>query len=183
MQEKLRAEIRATIPTADSSISYDILENMPYLNGVCEETLRLYPTVPVTIREAVKDTSVAGIPILKGTEFVLIPYAINRHPRFWGADADKMIPERWIDTDKNGHKRPNKNGGTSTNFSEITFLHGPRSCIGRDFAKAELRCAVAGVLGRFEIKPDTLEEPKITGVITMRAVGGIHLKFRELDGW
>ncbi|QIX01681.1 hypothetical protein AMS68_007198 [Peltaster fructicola] len=183
VQEKLRAEIRATIPSASSPITYDILENMPYLNGVCEETLRLYPTVPVTIRESIKDTHVAGVPIFRGTEFILIPFAINRHPRFWGEDADKIVPERWIDTDKDGRQRPNKNGGTSTNFSEITFLHGPRACIGRDFAKAELRCAVAGVLGRFEIKPDTMKEPTITGVITMRAVGGIHLKFKELDGW
>lgn len=171
------------IPTANSPITHDLLENMPYLNGVCEETVRLYPTVPVTVRESVKDTTIAGHRILKDTQFVLIPYAINRHPRFWGENADEMIPERWIDVAKDGSKRPNKNGGTSTNFSEITFLHGPRACIGRDFAKAELRCAVAGVLGRFQIKLNTTAEPKITGVITMRAVGGVHLKFKELEGW
>ena len=152
----------ASIPTASSPITYDILENMPYLNGVCEETLRLYPTVPVTVREAIRDTTFAGLPIPKDTQFVLIPYAINRHPRFWGDNADQIVPERWIDTDKDGVQRPNKNGGTSTNFSEITFLHGPRSCIGRDFAKAELRCAVAGMLGRFEITPTTMAMAPIT---------------------
>lgn len=160
-----------------------MLENMPYLNGVCEETLRMYPTVPVTVREAIKDTTVAGIPISKDTQFVLNPYAINRHPRYWGDNADEMVPERWIDVAKDGSKRPNKNGGTSTNFSEITFLHGPRACIGRDFAKAELRCAVAGMLGRFEFKLETTEEPLIVGVITMRAKGGVHLRLRKLEGW
>lgn len=183
MQKKLREEIRATIPSASSQITHEVLENMPYLNGVCEETLRMYPTVPVTVREAVRKTTVAGLPIEPRTQFILIPYAINRHPRFWGDNADEMVPERWIDTDKDGVRRPNKHGGTDTNFSVITFLHGPRACIGRDFAKAELRCAVAGVIGRYEIVPDSHKKPQITGVITMRAVGGIHLRLKKLEGW
>lgn len=156
---------------------------MPYLNGVCEETQRLYPTVPATIREAVRDTVVAGRVIQKHTMFTLVPYAINRHPRFWGDNADMVVPERWIDTAPDGTQRPNKTGGTSTNFSELTFLHGPRSCIGQDFAKAELRCAVAGMIGKFRIQLSTTKEPKVSGVITMKPDGGMYLKFQPIEGW
>lgn len=156
---------------------------MPYLHGVCEETLRLYPTVPATVREAIVDTSVAGYTVPKGTDFLLVPYAVNRHPNYW-SNPHMIVPERWSDeADDGSTRRPNKTGGTSTNFAELTFLHGPRSCIGRDFAKAELRCAVAGVIGRFEIELHTQEEPRVQGVITMKPEGGMYLRFKPIQGW
>lgn len=158
---------------------------MPYLNGFCEEVLRLYPTVPVTVREAQRETSVAGYRVPQGTLFVLVPYATNRNPRAWGPDADRVVPERWIDVDPNtGVARPNKTGGTTSNFASLTFLHGPRACIGQDFAKAEMRCAVAGLVGGFEIKlRENQKEPRISGVITAKAEGGMRLLFRKAAGW
>lgn len=174
------------------------MESLPYLHGVCEETLRLYPTVPTTAREAVRDTTVAGYRVPAGTRFVLVPYAINRHPNFW-RDAHRMVPERWIDVgppeaDDDGtststcaaagqQERPNKTGGTSTNFAELTFLHGARACIGRDFAKAELRCALAGVVGKYEIELHTREEPRCQGVVTMKPEGGMYLRLKPITSW
>lgn len=182
IQKKLRAEIHEAIPTHDAPITSDLLEGMPYLNGVCEETLRLYPTVPATVREAINDTTVAGYHVPKGTDFLLVPYAINRHSNFW-TNPHMIVPERWIDKADDGTLRPNKTGGTSTNFAELTFLHGPRACIGRDFAKAELRCAVAGVIGKFEIELHTKEEPRVQGVITMKPEGGMYLRFKPIANW
>ncbi|POS76405.1 hypothetical protein DHEL01_v205206 [Diaporthe helianthi] len=182
IQEKLRAEIHAAIPSHDTAITSDLLEGMPYLNGVCEETLRLFPVVPATIRESIKDTTVAGYHVPKGTDFLLVPYAINRHSNLW-ENPHMIVPERWIDKADDGTLRPNKTGGTSTNFAELTFLHGPRTCIGRDFAKAELRCAVAGVIGKFEVGLNTKEEPRVQGVITMKPEGGMYLRFKPIPGW
>ena len=101
IQERLREEIRAQIPSADSPITWSDLESLPLLNGVCQEVLRLFPTVPATIRESIRDTTVAGTFIPKGTRIVLVPYAINRSPEFWGSTGDEFLPERWIDTDPN----------------------------------------------------------------------------------
>lgn len=183
-QEKLRAEIREKIPSADSPITHSDLESLPLLNGVCQEVLRLYPTVPATIREAVRDTVVAGKHVPKGTRLILCPYAINRAPIFWGDNGEEFVPERWIDTDKNGNPVPNNNGGASTNFAQITFLHGQRSCIGKDFARAELRCAVAGVVGRFAFEmQDPKQEIHIAGAVTTKPVEGMHLRMRRVDGW
>ncbi|KAJ4390859.1 hypothetical protein N0V93_004458 [Gnomoniopsis smithogilvyi] len=182
IQKKLRAEIHERIPSHEASITHELLESMPYLHGVCEETLRLYPTVPATVREAIKDTTVADYAVPKGTDFLLVPYAINRHPNWW-ENPHMIVPERWIDTLEDGTQRPNKSGGTTSNFNELTFLHGPRACIGRDFAKAELRCAVAGVIGKFEIELQTNEEPRVQGVITMKPEGGMYLRFKPIPGW
>lgn len=182
IQKKLRAEIHDKIPSSESWISWGLMESLPYLHGVCEETLRLYPTVPTTAREAVRDTTVAGYRVPAGTRFVLVPYAINRHPNFW-RDAHRMVPERWIDVGPEEDERPNKTGGTSTNFAELTFLHGARACIGRDFAKAELRCALAGVVGKYEIELHTREEPRCQGVVTMKPEGGMYLRLKPISSW
>ncbi|KAJ5557468.1 hypothetical protein N7494_001383, partial [Penicillium frequentans] len=184
VQERLRAEIREKIPSASSPITYSDLESLPLLNGVCQEVLRLYPTVPATIREAIRDTMVAGKHVPKGTRIILCPYAINRCPLFWGENGEEFLPERWIDTDKNGNLVPNNNGGASTNFAQITFLHGQRSCIGKDFARAELRCGVAGLVGRFAFEmQDPKQEIHIAGAVTTKPVEGMHLKMQRVSGW
>lgn len=184
IQERLRDEVRTVIPEANTPVTHTMLEGMPVLNGVCEETLRLFPTVPTTIRESVRDTTMAGVPVPKGTLCIVVPYAINRHPLNWGANATEFVPDRWIDTTPDGTQRPNKNGGSRSNFCEETFLHGPRSCIGRDFAKAELRCAVAGIVGRFAIEMvDPNQEIIVAGTVTTKPVGGMKLKLRPVEGW
>ncbi|KAL2869429.1 cytochrome P450 [Aspergillus lucknowensis] len=185
IQERLRAEIRAAIPSATHPITSSDLESLPLLNGVCQEVLRLYPTVPATLREAVRDSTVAGKHIPKGTKIILCPYAINRSPEFWGDDGDEFRPDRWIDTDPaSGQQSVNHHGGASTNFAQITFLHGQRSCIGKDFARAELRCAVAGVVGRFEFAmQDPKQEIHIAGAVTTKPVEGMHLQMRRVKGW
>ncbi|KAA8644898.1 hypothetical protein EYZ11_007489 [Aspergillus tanneri] len=184
VQDRLRAEIRQRIPSGNAPITWSDLESLPLLNGVCQEVLRLYPTVPVTLREAMRDSVVAGAAIPKGTRIVLCPYAINRSPEFWGADGDQFRPERWIDRDKTGNPVVNHTGGASTNFAQITFLHGQRSCIGKDFARAELRCAVAGVVGRFRL---AMQDPKqvihIAGAVTTKPVEGMHLRMSRVDEW
>lgn len=184
IQERLRAEIREKIPYANAPITYQDLESLPLLNGVCQEILRLYPTFPATLRESIRDTVIAGEPIPKGTRVILCPYAINRSPVFWGDDGEGFLPERWIDKDKNGNLVPNNTGGTSTNFAQMTFLHGHRSCIGKDFARAELRCAMAGVVGRFAFEmQDPTQEIHITGVLTTQPVEGMHLRMHRVDAW
>lgn len=185
IQLRLRAEIRAHIPSATYRITYSDLESLPLLNGMCQEVLRLYPTVPATIRQAIRDTTVAGTLVPKGTRIILCPYAINRSPEFWGETGEQFVPERWIDRDEaTGADKVNHHGGGTTNFAQMTFLHGQRSCIGKDFAKAELRCALAGVVGRFEMelqRPN--EDIHIAGAVTTKPVEGMHLKMRRVEGW
>ncbi|GLA36609.1 hypothetical protein AnigIFM63309_002930 [Aspergillus niger] len=183
-QPLLRDEIRSRIPTASSPITHADLESLPLLNGIVQEVLRLYPTVPLTLRESIRDTTVANTAIPKGTRLLLCPYAINRSPEFWGEDADMFRPERWVDTDKEGNQIVNGHGGAGTNYAQITFLHGQRACIGKDFAKAELRCALAGVLGRYEVEmKDPTQVIHIAGAVTTKPVEGMHLRMRRVDGW
>ncbi|CAK3989152.1 cytochrome P450 [Lecanosticta acicola] len=190
IQKALRKEIQENMPSPNTQPPADfdlatVLESLPLLNGVCNEVIRLYPTVPTTVRDAVKDTQLAGVHIPNGTQIVLSPWGINRNPHFWGKNAEEFVPERWIDTDeKTGERKPNNAGGAPNNYAILTFLHGPRSCIGQGFAKAELRCLVAAFVGSFQMDlADPNEKVIPSGVVTTKPKNGMHLRLKHLGGW
>lgn len=71
-----------------------------------------------------------------------------------------------------------------SNYSAITFLHGSRSCIGQGFARAEIKCLAACVIGRFEVemapgKGDVWP----AGVVTIKPGEGLWVGLRKLEGW
>lgn len=161
-----------------------MLEKLPWLNGACQETLRLYPTVPSTIRVAVTDSVVAGQKVPKGTELILSPWTINRAPEMWGPDAAEWLPSRWIDFgEKPEDARTNNTGGASSNYSSLTFLHGPRSCIGQGFARAELRCLIAALILQYKwvLPSDIKQEIWASGAVTIKPVKGIKVLMEPLS--
>jgi cytochrome P450 len=179
----LRTEVHQHIPNpkalSDPTTNVaSLLESMPYLNGVCNEVLRLFPTVPLTARITIRDTTVAGHFVPKDTVIMVSPWAINRNPKLWGPDAEEFVPTRWID--KNG--RATMNGGAESNYSFLTFLHGPRSCIGERFARAELRALLAALVGAFEFgMADPDEDVIVGGTITSKPKNGMNLKLRPVE--
>ncbi|KKK19345.1 hypothetical protein AOCH_002416 [Aspergillus ochraceoroseus] len=167
VQTRLREEVRANLPSISvenpESISATTLDSLPYLHAVCNEVLRFHPSVPLTFRISTHDTILDGTLIPKGTQLVISPEVINHHKDLWGDDADKFNPERWL-----GPGRANT-GGTSSNYAFLTFLHGPRSCIGQGFAKAELASLLATTVGRFHMElkdPDAKLEVKRTATMS-----------------
>lgn len=149
---------------------------MSYLSAVCNETLRLYPTVPVTARQAVVDTTVNNYPVRRGTFLIIAPWAINRLPALWGDDADKYNPDRWLDGPLAA------TGGAESLTSMLTFLHGPRSCIGQSFAKYEMKSVLAALVTKFRfelVSPD--QKVVIGGFITIKPQGGLRLRMIDLE--
>lgn len=174
VQVTLREEILATIPSRAQPVTATTIDSLRYLQAVCNESLRLFPPVAITVRVSVRDTIVAGQHIPKGTTITLPPWAVNTATELWGADAGEFVPERWLD--------PEKAGGSSSNFSFMTFLHGPRSCIGEKFARGELACLVAAWVRAFDttLAEDGFE-PEIRGGITVKPANGLRVKVRRLD--
>ena len=180
IQSRLRDEIRSTLPdprSSNSTISASDIDNLAYLNAFCNEVLRLYSPVPVTVRVAAQDTSIVGHFIPKGTSLFLVPWATNVNKELWGDDAEDFNPERWM-----GPGQLNT-GGAKSNYAFMTFLHGPRSCIGQSFAKGEFACLVAAWVGAFEtgFARDGFEI-KVRNGITPR-VRDFEVKLRVLDTW
>lgn len=182
VQTRLREEVRANLPAISlenpEPISAAILDSLPYLNAVCNEVLRYYPSVPGTVRVARKDTTLIGKPVTRGAYILIAPRVINRSEELWGADADKFDPERWM-----GPGKANT-GGAVSNYAFLTFIHGPRSCIGQGFARAELACLVAATVGRFKMElkhPDA--ELEVRPGATVSPKDGVLAKLTALEGW
>lgn len=182
VQPRLREEIRSKLPSVrddSAQITAADLDNCHYLQAVCKETLRLWSPVALTMRVAAQDETIDGQPIPKGTLVVVSPLAVNCSTNLWGKDAMEFRPERWL-TDGIS----NKNGGAESNYSFLTFLHGPRSCIGQQFALAEFACLLAAWCGRFETEFEDKDYVlEIKSGITSRPKNGLRVKLTEVDGW
>ncbi|KAL8743873.1 MAG: hypothetical protein Q9184_008064 [Pyrenodesmia sp. 2 TL-2023] len=106
------------------------------------------------------------------------PWAVNGNTELWGSDATEFKPERW--------QRSTSGLATetmSTNYQFLTFLHGPRSCIGQSFAMGEFQCLVAAWVGAFETElqdPDLV--PVVKGGITAKPRDGLHVRVRPVAG-
>lgn len=182
IQQRLRDAIRESIPASafqpGGCATSEQVESCAYLQAFCAEILRLFAPVPVTVREAVVDTSIAGKPIPKGTVVLLAPWSVNIATATWGPDAAEFKPERWLENPGNG--------GAKSTYASMTFIHGPRSCIGMGFAKSEFACLVAGWAARFETsfhKEGDWKEPKVDmlGSIAARPASGWKVDVKVVD--
>ncbi|KAK9324237.1 cytochrome P450 [Lipomyces orientalis] len=183
VQSRLRNEIREHIPEYASyrsgdntdplaSLTYEQIESMKYLNNVCRESLRLIPPVPVTSRQATEDIMVDGVLVKKGTIIFVVIAAINQLKSFWGDDADKFNPDRF----------DNLPPDALSPYSFLTFIQGPRSCIGRRFSEIEFKCLLIALVGRFEFaERNPGEDIKVRSAVTTKFVDGLSLKVKFAD--
>jgi cytochrome P450 len=116
------------------------LPRLRYMTMVIEEALRLYPPVWPIARVPLKDDTIGGYHIPKGTMLLVLPYVTHRHPKFWdnpeGFDPERFAPER-----SQGRHR----------FAYFPFSSGPRKCIGDYFAELEIQIVVAMIARHFEL--------------------------------
>lgn len=195
IQSRLRDEVRANLPSPsdqEQSIVAADIDNLPYLAAVCAEVLRFMSPAPITIREAINDTTIAGEFVPKGTNVIVSMWSVNRNEALWGSDAGRFDPTRWLTTVTNPETgqssvRMSKSGGAGSNYAFMSFLHGRKNCIGQNFAKAELACVVAAWIGRFEFalnNPADATNLAINwGGAIMRPAKGCHVKATVVDGW
>jgi len=158
VQQKLIAEIDSKVPSGTPpTLKQLTASNMPYLNGVLYEALRLYPPVPFDAKTAYADDVLPdGSKVAKGTTMWFLPYSMGRDPvRF--PDPQAIRPERWIPFSAPApHEFP-------------VFQAGPRICLGMDMAIFEAKVATVMLLHRYTFKLLPGEEDKIhySSTITM----------------
>ncbi|KAI0466204.1 cytochrome P450 [Xylaria cf. heliscus] len=176
VREEVQRELALDMSGAPSVDIASTLERLPYLNGVINETLRLYPTVPLTQRSAIRDTQIGQYRIPKGANIIVSIWAMNRSPSVWGSDSTKFRPDRWITNNK-----PNHTGGADSNYQFLTFLHRPRSCIGQGFARAERRCLLASMVLSCNWELAMSEKDVVPGgTITIKPAKGLFLRLKPL---
>jgi hypothetical protein len=69
------------------------VKQVPFLNAVIEEAMRLFPPVPFIARRAKENDTVTGYPVRKGELVFVAPWLTHRHPDLW-PDPLTFKPER-----------------------------------------------------------------------------------------
>jgi cytochrome P450 len=178
IQHRLRSECKSLLEeVSGAAIDASLFdaESSPLLTAVCNETLRLYPPVTISPRYAVRSTTIGGVRIPDGTVGTVGIWAVNRSRELWGVDADQFKPDRWLKGADVG------TGGSKSPYAFLTFLHGPRSCIGQGFARLEMKCLLAALVVRFKFElaePD--QKVEIGGFLTIKPKDGMRLKVTDL---
>jgi cytochrome P450 len=138
------------------------LSNLPYTQAVFEETLRVFPPVPMTVRTADENTNLGGFDIPKDTLTAIAIYNIHRHPDYWD-DPQSFSPERFLPENKTRLNR----------LAYIPFLSGPHLCIGNNFALMEGTLLLAMMAQQYDLKLLPGQKVVRDVTVTMRPRGGL----------
>ncbi|NDV01461.1 cytochrome P450 [Pseudoroseicyclus tamaricis] len=161
-QAQVAAEARA-FPGSFSGLS-----TLKVTRDVFRETLRLYPPVPMMVREATRAETFRERPVRPGSQIVLSPWHLHRHERLWAA-PDAFDPGRWQTAE----------GKASARQAYMPFSAGPRVCTGAGFAMAEGVLLLTRILARVELRPVEGRTPVPVAHLTVRARDGIWLELEE----
>ncbi|EHB14339.1 Cytochrome P450 4A4 [Heterocephalus glaber] len=166
-QQKCREEVQ-TILGDEASITWEHLDQMPYMTMCIKEALRLYPPVPSVSRELSKPVTFPdGRSLPKGIIVSLSIYTLHHSPKVW-PNPEVFDPSRFaVDSTQHSH-------------SFLPFSGGSRNCIGKQFAMNEMKVAVALTLLRFELLPDPTRIPLPMARIVLKSKNGIYLHLRKL---
>ncbi|KAI8056126.1 cytochrome P450 [Syncephalis plumigaleata] len=95
--KKLQAELDEAIPDIDTYVTHSMVKDLPYLNAVCNEGLRLYPVASGDAHRVTppEGAVICGKFIPGGTTIIPQTYAIHRLTTYWDKPYE-FIPERWI---------------------------------------------------------------------------------------
>jgi len=128
-------------------MSYDDLDQLPYIDAVLKETMRLYPPVPVETRAALhNDILPDGTNVPAGAWVWCDLYSIGRDCAIWGEDSEVFRPERWLETNPSPD---NEHPGRSEEF-------------GRHLANMEMKTCFALLLPHFSFKLASAEDEEVT---------------------
>ncbi|KAI4375633.1 hypothetical protein MLD38_013481 [Melastoma candidum] len=134
--EKLREEIKSVVP--EGPIKESDIPNLPYLQSVVKETLRLHTPTPLLFRECSRECQVGEYQVKAGTRFFINLYAIMRDPSAW-TDEEEFVPERFLMKDS-----------TLLEFQYFPFGGGRRVCIGMAFANMVMALAIGTLAQCFD---------------------------------
>ena len=159
-QDQLAAEAQVL-----ERCDFAIMSKLRLSRDVFRETLRLYPPVPMMVRETSCPEEFRNRDIKPGAQVVLSPWHLQRHERLWD-NPDGFDPARW----------GTENGAKCQREAYMPFSAGARVCPGAGFAMVEGPLILSRLLRDFRVEPVAGRVPRPVAHLTVRASEGIWLK-------
>ncbi|KAI0737376.1 cytochrome P450 [Daedaleopsis nitida] len=163
VQDKLRNELLEAHEQYGDMIPYDELSQLPFLDAVCRETLRLHAPVNLINRQVLRDTVlplaepirgidgtvITEIVIAEGTFLLCNLRLCNTNEAVWGEDAQEWKPERWLQPLPRTVEEANV-PGIYANL--VTFISGGNACIGFKFSQLEMKVVMSTLMSTFKFE-------------------------------
>ena len=166
-QDRLAAEAEEALAQGPD---FAVMGKLRLARDIFRETLRLYPPVPMMVRETTCPENFRDRDLPEGSQIVISPWHLHRHERLWD-NPDGFDPGRWT----------TENGKTCLREAFIPFSAGARVCTGAGFAMVEgpLLLAMLARAYRFTTLSDRVPMP--VAYLTVRARDGIWLRLEPRD--
>ncbi|KAK1955894.1 cytochrome P450 [Colletotrichum sublineola] len=140
---KLVEEVRSSF-SSEQEINIASVQKLRYLQAVLNESMRLYPVLPLGYTRIIKPGGdyICERYVPEGTRVIVSQWPMYRNDKYF-AQPDEFIPERFLDDPRF------KDDDTSAIHA---FGYGPRNCIGRNLAMSEMRVILARVIWNFDLQ-------------------------------
>jgi sterol 14-demethylase len=156
-----------------SSVSHQALREIPRLESVVKEALRLHPPLILLLRVATEDLEVGGFAIRKGDLVAATPAVSNRLPSDF-PDASAFVPERYLAPRREDDVNP---------WTWIPFGGGRHRCVGAAFAMMQLKAIFSVLLRRYTFElaqpPDTYRNDHSKMVVQLQQPCRARVRPRE----
>ncbi len=162
VEARVHAEIDRVV--ACGPIEPRHLVECPYTRAVLDEVLRLYPPIPVMVRQARRSDEVCGERIRRGTYIFVMPWVIHRHRRLWD-DPDAFDPDRFL----------GDRGGERSRYAYIPFSVGMRVCSASSYALAQMTIILLTLARRYRFRPVPDRPVRPVGGISLQPRGGLWM--------
>ncbi|MFD2741096.1 cytochrome P450 [Sulfitobacter aestuarii] len=162
-QDRLAAEAQVI-----DGEDFAVLSKLRLSRDVFREALRLYPPVPMMVRQTACPEHFRKRVVPKGAQLVLSPWHLHRHARLWD-NPDGFDPSRW----------ESENGRKCQREAYMPFSSGARVCPGAGFAMIEGVLILSRILRDFRVLPVEGKVPVPVAHLTVRAQSGIWLRFER----
>jgi cytochrome P450 len=158
VEEAVLAEIERVCGSRAPTVA-DV-PNLEWCRAVIDETLRLYPPVPMLARQAKNADEFMDLKVEAGSLVIVTPWLLHRARDLWD-QPERFMPERFM------------NGNRPTPYTYVPFAIGPRLCAGLSFGLTESVLALAILIQRFKVRvaPGTKVEPVCR--LSLRPMGGL----------
>ena len=143
VQSRLRAEMAGEREKARDGGVFDsyILRSDTYLAACISESSRLRPLAAFSVPQAAPTGRVVGgYYFPPGTNFIVDSYALNQRNEYWGDDADKYRPERFLER-----------SAVKDRYNFWRFGFGPRQCMGKFVADIMIRVLLVHLVENYEL--------------------------------
>ncbi len=166
---KVKARLMDELATLGSEPAPDKLATLPYLEAICNESLRLHPVLPMAPRRVVRPFVLRGHSLSPGMAAIASVVLAHNNPETF-PDPERFVPERFLDR-------------RYSPFEYIPFGGGARRCLGAAFALYEMKIALGTIMAQHRFSLTSIRTPRVVRRnLTLAPEGGVPMIYEGSPG-